>query len=95
MKKNYLYMAALALLTAACSNEDEFIQEGNQPTPGVNMITETITATNGDANGTTRAEVAADAAFTWSAGDQVAVHVSDGKYYTATLTSGARVMNKN
>ena len=89
MKKNYLYMAALAMITAACSNEDEFMQEGNTPTPKVNMITETITATNGDANGTTRADVAADATFTWSAGDQVAVHVSDGNYYTATLTSGA------
>lgn len=91
MKKNYLYMAALALLTAACSNEDEFMQEGNQPTPGVNMITETIKATNGDANGTTRADISNDtpAAFTWSAGDQIAVHVSNGKYYTATLTSGA------
>ena len=48
----------------------------------VKMITDTITAINGDASGTSRADVAADASFSWSTGDQIAVHVSDGKYYT-------------
>lgn len=77
-------MAALAVLAAACSNEDDSIQPGSET--GVKMITETVTATNGDASGSasTRADVAADASFTWTAGDLVAVHVSDGKYYTTT-----------
>ena len=89
MKKNYLYLAALAMFTAACSNEDEFAQEGIKPSPEVKMITETIKASNGDNTPATRADIDADAAFTWSANDKIAVHVSDGKYYTATLTSGA------
>ena len=81
MKKSYLYMAALTMITAACSNEDDFMQDGNMPTLKVNMITETIKATNSDNSPATRADIAADATFHWSANDQVAFHVSDGKYY--------------
>ena len=94
MKKNYLYLAALAMFTAACSNEDEFAQEGIKPSPEVKMITETIKASNGDNTPATRADIGddANAAFTWSEGDQIAVHVSDGisdgSYYT---TSGLLV----
>ena len=52
------------------------------------MITETIRATNGD--GATRADIGADAKFTWSEGDKIAVHVSDGNYYnTLELASGS------
>ena len=87
MKKNMIYMAALAMMTAACSNDDDTILTGGET--GWKMITETITATDGDGSGSTRAAVDANAAFTWTAGDQVAVHVSDGKYYTTTaLTTG-------
>jgi hypothetical protein len=51
------------------------------------MITETIRATNGD--GATRAAIDADATFSWSKGDQIAVHVNDGSYYnTDALASG-------
>ena len=87
MKKNIIYIAALGILTAACSNEDDAILsfENNGATNG-KMITETITATNGD--DATRAAVASDAKFTWTTGDQIAVHVDNGSYYTATLTSG-------
>lgn len=89
MKKNYLYLAALAMFTAACSNEDEFAQESIKPTPEVKMITETITASNGDNTPATRADIDANAKFAWSEGDQIAVHVSDGKYYTTSeLTAG-------
>ena len=84
MKKNYLYLAALAMFTAACSNEDEFAQEGIKPSPEVKMITETIKASNGDNTPATRAAIDANADFTWSEGDQIAVHVSDGKYYTTS-----------
>jgi hypothetical protein len=90
MKKNIIYIAALTVIAAACSNEDALVTvPANNGTSEGKMITETITATNGDANGTTRADVAADATFKWSADDQIAVHVSDGTYHTATLTSGA------
>ena len=95
MKKNFFYIAALAVITAACTNEDSLVTvpTNNSASEG-KMITETITATNGDANGTTRAAIAdADGAFTWSAGDQVAVHASDGEYHTATLTSGESTNN--
>ena len=84
MKNKLIYMAALAMLASACSNEDDPILSGNENngTGEVKMITETITATNSDANGTTRADVDANAKFTWSKDDKIAVHVSDGKYYT-------------
>ncbi|MBQ7182313.1 MAG: hypothetical protein IJR87_13615 [Bacteroidaceae bacterium] len=86
MKKNIMYMAALAMLTAACSNEDDTILPGgeNNGAGDVKMITETVMATDGDGSGATRAAVDASAAFTWSAGDEIAVHVSDGAYYTTT-----------
>ena len=82
MKKNIFYLAALTVIAAACSNEDALVMnpESNNATGEVKMITETISATNGD--DATRADVDADAKFTWSTGDQIAVHVSDGKYYT-------------
>ena len=82
MKKIFFYIAALAVITAACTNEDSLVTvPTNNGTSEGKMITETITATNGDAP--TRAAIAdADGAFTWSEGDQVAVHASDGKYYT-------------
>ena len=82
-------MAALAMLTAACSSEDDtLVTTPEESGKGeVKMITETIRATNGD--GATRANIDAEAAFSWSTGDQIAVHVSDGKYYTTdVLLSG-------
>ena len=84
MKKKLIYMAALVMLAVACNNEDNPFLSGNENngTGEVKMITETITATSGDANGTTRADVDAYAKFTWSKYDKIAVHVSDGKYYT-------------
>ena len=89
MKKNIIYTAAMAMLTVACSNEDDTFLSGfeNNGVGNTKMITETITATSGD--DATRAAIAADAKFSWSAGDQIAVHVSDGKYYTTeTLADG-------
>ena len=88
MKKNIIYWAALAVIAAACSNEESLVTvPANNGTDEVKMITETVSATNGDE--ATRADVDADAKFTWSTGDQIAVHVSDGKYYTtAALAAG-------
>ena len=83
MKKNYLYLVAIAMLAAACSNENDTIQNGSKPAPEVNMITETITASNGDNSSATRADIdnTSAAAFTWSTDDHIAIHVN-GKYYT-------------
>ena len=92
MKKNIIYLAALAMLTVACSNEDDTILPGSETgsTDEVKMITETITATNGDAAGSasTRAEVADNAMFTWSANDHVAAHLSTGEYTVGNTGSG-------
>ena len=97
MKEKLIYMTALAMLASACSNEDNPFLPGdeNNGTGEVKMITETITATNGDANGTTRADVDANASFTWSKDDQIAVHVSDGKYYTTEALSEDEGGNKS
>ena len=95
MKKNIIYIAALALMGTACNNEDALVTvpANNNVTGDVKMITETISATNGDASGTTRVAIGnGNNEFSWSAGDQIAVHVSDGgsnnSYCTATLASG-------
>ena len=90
MKKHLIYVAALAMLAAACSNEDNMIVDSPEDnvTGDVKMITEPITAINSDSKSTTRADVNDMAKFTWSESDKIAVHVSDGKYYTAELTSG-------
>ena len=93
MKKNIIYMAALTIMAAACSSEDETtVTSPEQSGKGeVKMITETIRATNGD--GATRADI--DASFAWSARDQIAVHVSgivNGenycRYYTTDPLNG-------
>ena len=88
MKKNYLYLVAIAMLTAACSNENDPIQNGGKPATEVNMITETITASNGDNSSATRADIDdTSAAFTWSTDDKIAIHVDDKYYPTEALTS--------
>lgn len=90
MKKNILYMAALAIMAAACTSEDETMVSSPEKKGEVKMITETIRAFSGD-NGTTRVAVDASAKSTWSKNDQVAVHVDNGKYYTtdALATGGS------
>ena len=90
MKKNILYMAALAIMAAACTSEDETMVSSPEKKGDVKMITETVRAFSGD-NGTTRVAVDASAKSTWSKNDRVAVHVDDGKYYTtdALATGGS------
>ena len=85
MKKIFLFTVLFATAAIACDKIDnESIQKGEDS--DVVMITEKISA---NVNPSSKAEVAADAKFTWSAGDQLAVHVDDGKYYTTTaLASG-------
>ena len=86
MKNAFIYMAVLAIAATACSKEFD----GNSTSAKeVQMITEVITAQNGDGSDPTRAAVDADAKFYWTSGDRIAVHVSDGTYYiTDALVSG-------
>ena len=87
MRKTFIYVAVLAMAALACNKEPN--TTGTPAAEEVKMITETITAQNGDGKSPTRAEVDAEAKFSWTTGDQIAVHVSDGRYYTTEeLVSG-------
>ena len=90
MRRNLLYLTVFAVLAMACSSDDHVIDSPETPSNEPHMITETITATYGDANNGTRADInGTNGAFTWSTNDQIAVHVSDGKYYNSSaLASG-------
>lgn len=92
MKKIYVYFALLASIVVACDKAEENIPQNNQePDSEVKMIVETISGSYGS---TTRATIAdADASFAWTAGDNIAVHVSNsttGKYvFTSDSANGA------
>lgn len=92
MKKIYVYFAMLASIVVACDKAEENIPQNNQePDSEVKMIVETISGSYGS---TTRATIAdADASFAWTAGDNIAVHVSNsttGKYvFTSDSANGA------
>ena len=87
MKKIFIYTALFAILSVACDKADnEPIQKNQEPDSDVVMITEKVSA---NVDPSSKANVDADAKFSWSAGDQLAVHVSNGLYYTTTaLASG-------
>ena len=89
MKKIFLYAAALASVAVACQRIETDTQILEEPTPEVEMITETVSGSRGSATKVTIAN--ADGAFAWTAGDNIAVHISNGKYvYTSDAgASGA------
>lgn len=82
----------LATVAAACTKDESvFPQDGNgavpADTPEVKMIKETISARSGSST-ITRATIAdADGAFSWSAGDHIAVHVSKDSNHEYVFTS--------
>lgn len=86
MKKvyQYLLLAGLVVLAAACENEIA-IDNGDEGSEQ-QMITETISA---NILGETKATVDANAKFAWTVGDNIAVHVSNGKYVFTSGTGGA------
>ena len=90
MKKLLLYTTAFAAIAFACNKLDnEPIQKAEDPDSGVKMITEKVI---GGTVSRTKATIAdADASFSWTAGDNIAVHISNGKYvYTSDAgASGA------
>ena len=87
MKKIYLLIALFAALSTACNkNEMDPVQNGEEPKIEVKMITETVTG----GKGTTKATIAnADASFKWTAGDNIAVHVSNGDSHKYVFSSDA------
>lgn len=82
MKKLFLYFPALILLAVSCEKEDNLpVLEENEPVSQVEMVTETV---SGGRAGTKVIISDADASFAWTADDDVAVHISNGKYvYTS------------
>lgn len=87
MKKNIIYVLAVLAAAVSCvKTTDEDISSPEEKDPEVEMITETITANGSES---TKADISDALAFTWSTGDQLAVHANDGKYYTSSaLVSG-------
>ena len=90
MKKIFLYIsvlaAAVACNTAVIDNDPS--QSGVDPVTGIKMITEIISGQRGSA---TKATISNDdaPAFAWTMGDNIAVHVSNGKYVFTSGDGGA------
>ena len=87
MKKVLYTLAALSFVFAAC-NKQEIVPEEGTSQEG-ELTTVTIKASNGDAD--TKAAISDDEtrAFTWTIGDQIAVHTDAGRFYTSdALTTG-------
>lgn len=79
MKKIFLSIAVLATLAVACNTVENNITP-NEPEAGVGMITETVSGSSA----ATKATIDASAKFAWTVGDNIAVHISNGKYvYTS------------
>ena len=95
MKKTFSNIRTLAALLmagaafAACSSDDNIIENQQPTTPDEQVYTLTINATNGD--GTTRAlSLDGDGKLTasWANGDELTVYnASKGAYLTGTLTA--------
>lgn len=87
MKKIYLFIALFAAASTACNKSDiEPIQKGEEPVVEVKMITETVMG----GKGSTKATIAnAAASFSWTTGDNIAVHVSNGDSHKYVFTSDA------
>lgn len=79
MKKILFSITVLAAIVVACNTVENNITP-NESASGVQMITETISGRRVS----TKATIAGDASFSWTVGDDIAVHVSNGKYvYTS------------
>ena len=88
MKKSYLLIIAAGLFClAACNKEMENTETPESPDSS-KMITETITASLGS---DTKVTIADGGGFAWTAGDDIAVHVSNesGSHKYVVTTSGA------
>ena len=90
MKKIILYFAAAATVAVACNKAEIDSQKAEEPVvPEMKMITETV---SGSRATSTKATISnTDASFKWTAGDNIAVHVSNGvtSKYVFTSDEGA------
>ncbi len=89
MKKLFLYIPAMLLIAVSCEKEAiNSSDKGNESASGVKMITEIVSGSRGDVTKATIGNTTPT--FAWTAGDNVAVHVSNGatNKYVVT-TSGA------
>lgn len=85
MKKVLYTLAAFSFVFVAC-NKQEIVPEEGTSQEG-ELTTVTIKASNGDAD--TKAAISDGLAFTWTIGDQIAVHTDAGRFYTSdALTTG-------
>ena len=87
MKKIFIYTAILAIVATACSKLDnESSQEVKDPS-GVKMIFEKV---SGSVDPASKATIANEGAtFSWTEGDNIAVHVTDGATPKFVFTSDA------
>lgn len=82
MKKLFLYIPAMILFAVSC--EKETINPSDNG--NVKMITEIVSGSRGD---DTKATIGNDTpTFAWTAGDKVAVHVSNGSSAKYVVTTG-------
>lgn len=83
MKKQYYYILAMILLAVSCEKEDHYTSIiDKEPTTPVQMVTEKISGSRGVPTKVLISDT--DASFSWTDGDDVAVHISNGKYvYTS------------
>ena len=91
MKKLIFFIPALILFSVSCEKEENSpSQIENEPDSEVKMITEVVSGGRGEATKATISD--SDASFAWTAGDNVAVHVSNGDSHKYVITSsGASV----
>lgn len=87
MKKSYLLFIAVGLCCLDACNKEVEITEIPESPESVKMITETINANLG---ADTKVTIADGGAFAWTAGENIAVHVSNGDSHKYVVTtSGA------
>ena len=89
MKNSYLLIIAAGIVClTACNKETNAIEETIEANGSVKMITETVTAQYGNE---TKVTIADGGTFSWTEGDHIAVHVSNGDnpQYVLTSDSGA------
>ena len=84
MKKVFLYAIIMAA-TVSCNKMEPVPVEEEEPVPEVKMITETLTGGRDIATKVTIDNTSG--AFAWTAGDNIAVHVSNGESHKYVFTS--------
>jgi hypothetical protein len=86
MKKHIFFIPALILFAVSCEKEENSpSQTENEPVSEVKMITEVVSGGRGEVTKATIGNTTPT--FAWTAGDNVAVHVSNGDSHEYVITS--------